>query len=391
MLSLLVSQDRFMASVWKRSNSKYLTACFRDETGRQRRITTKETNRKRAQRLAEEYEKASRTKRTLKQAQAVLDRLHEEFSGERVVRTSLRQYLADWLNGKEAETAESTMKFYRASLAKFLQFLGDRSGNPIAEITKQDVVAFRKSLITQVSAKTANHDLKALKMLFKSARRDGVITDDPTEFIEPIRSERAPKMKRPFTLPELRTVLHLASDEWRSMILFGLYSGQRLGDIATLKWNNIDLVHRELRLSTRKTDKTMILPLAEPLRKHIALLSQPGHPLSPIHPNAFDLVERQRKTGHLSNQFADLLAAAGLRPSRNHKSTGKGRGSRRDVQPLSFHSLRRTATTLLHEAGVPAAVARALIGHDSEAMHQLYVSVGREALEQAAATLPDLV
>ena len=89
MLSLLVSQDRFIASVWKRSNSKYLTACFRDETGRQRRITTKETNRKRAQRLAEEYEKASRTKRTLKQAQAVLDRLHEEFSGERVVQTKL--------------------------------------------------------------------------------------------------------------------------------------------------------------------------------------------------------------------------------------------------------------------------------------------------------------
>ncbi len=33
---------------------------------------------------------------------------------------------------------------------------------------------------------------------------------------------------------------------------------------------------------------------------------------------------------------------------------------------LNFHSLRRTATTLLHEAGVPAAVARALTWHDSE-------------------------
>ena len=92
----------------------------------------------------------------------------------------------------------------------------------------------------------------------------------------------------------------------------------------------------------------------------------------------------------VSNQFADL-AAVGLRPKSNHKSTGKGRGNRREVQPLSFHSLRRTATTLLHEAGVPAAVAQALIGHDSEAMHELYVSVGREALVHAAASLPDLV
>jgi len=52
--------------------------------------------------------------------------------------------------------------------------------------------------------------------------------------------------------------------------------------------------------------------------------------------------------------------------------------------------LRRTATTLLHEAGVPAAVAQALIGHDSKAMHELYVSVGREALEKAAAALPEI-
>jgi hypothetical protein len=52
-----------------------------------RRISTKETDRKKAQGLADEYEKASRTKRTLRQAQAVLDLLHEELSGERVVRT----------------------------------------------------------------------------------------------------------------------------------------------------------------------------------------------------------------------------------------------------------------------------------------------------------------
>jgi len=35
-------------------------------------------------------------------------------------------------------------------------------------------------------------------------------------------------------------------------------------------------------------------------------------------------------------------------------------------------------------------VAQALIGHDSKAMHELYVSVGREALEKAAAALPEI-
>jgi hypothetical protein len=32
------------------------------------------------------------------------------------------------------------------------------------------------------------------------------------------------KIKRSFTLPEFRSVLDLASDEWRSMILFDLYT-----------------------------------------------------------------------------------------------------------------------------------------------------------------------
>jgi integrase len=150
-------------------------------------------------------------------------------------------------------------------------------------------------------------------MMFKSARRDSLITEDPTEFVEPVRREQASKIKRPFTLGELRSILDLASDEWRSMILFGLYSGQRRGDVATLRWGNIDLRRNELRLSTRKTGKTMILPLAAPLRKHIKSLHFVEDPSAPIHPKAFDLVERQHKTGNLSNQFADLLASAGLR------------------------------------------------------------------------------
>jgi hypothetical protein len=56
----------------------------------------------------------------------------------------------------------------------FLQFLGKQLDDPMTRVTKQDVVAFGNSLITQSSAKTANHDLEALKTLFKlikSARR----------------------------------------------------------------------------------------------------------------------------------------------------------------------------------------------------------------------------
>ena len=52
--------------------------------------------------------------------------------------------------------------------------------------------------------------------------------------------------------------------------------------------------------------------------------------------------------------------------------------------------LRRTATTFLHEAGVPQQVVQAMIGHDSAEVHQLYVAIGADTLRKAAASLPKL-
>ena len=71
----------------------------------------------------------------------------------------------------------------------------------------------------KVAAKTANHDLKALKMLFKSARRDGVLTENSAEFVDTIR-QRATTPKRGFDIEEVRAILNVADDEWRSMVLF---------------------------------------------------------------------------------------------------------------------------------------------------------------------------
>jgi integrase len=227
-------------------------------------------------------------------------------------------------------------------------------------------------------------------MLFLSARRDGILTENPAEFVEGVRERHDSRRRRAFTIDELRVVLAVCDPEWKLMVLFGLYTGQRLSDVAGLVWSNIDLERAELRLETRKTGKRLFIPLALPLLQHLESLPSSDNPKQPLHPRAFATLQKQGRTATLSNQFTELLADAGLRPHKGHKSTGKGRDGAREQSPLSFHSLRRTATTMLHEAGIPAAVCQALIGHDSEAIHELYVAVGREALTRAAAALPVL-
>src|SRR6266446_2017606 len=103
------------------------------------------------------------------------------------------------------------------------------------------------------------------------------------------------------------------------------------------------------------------------------------------------ILEANGNASMLSRQFGELLAQVGLRASAPHQSTGKTRPSRRNLNALSLHSLRRIAATLLHEAGIAGAVAQALIGHDSEAIHEHYVNVGREALQKAAAVFPSIL
>jgi integrase len=236
-----------------------------------------------------------------------------------------------------------------------------------------------------------NHGVKFLRMVFRAAREDATIADNPAEFVRVVKAVGQRNSRRPFTLPELRALLSVADEEWKSMILFGLYSGQRLGDVARLTLANLDLQAGELRLATAKTGKRIIQPLAGPLKAHVESLPVTDDPQAPIHPRAFETVHRQGKTGGLSNQFAVLLSQAGLRGKAPHRKThGQGRGIKSSSGGLSFHCLRHTAVSLLKEAGVPAATVMELVGHDSAQMSEHYTHIGSESLRKAAEAFPDL-
>jgi integrase len=68
-----------------------------------------------------------------------------------------------------------------------------------------------------------------------------------------------------------RKAAQRVADEYEA-IRFGLCIGQRLMDIATLRWDNIDLAEGVIRLTTQKTDKSLIIPIGESLKEHISSL-----------------------------------------------------------------------------------------------------------------------
>jgi integrase len=60
----------------------------------------------------------------------------------------------------------------------------------------------------------------------------------------------------------------VADPEWQSLVRFGFYTGQRLGDLATLRRSNIDLVRGEIRFVTAKTGRRMIGHDSEAIHEH---------------------------------------------------------------------------------------------------------------------------
>jgi integrase len=176
--------------------------------------------------------------------------------------------------------------------------------------------------------------------------------------------------------------------EWRGLVLFGLYLGQRLGDLAKLTWRAVDLDTGEVAFSTRKTGRRIVLPLVQPLTDYLASLPASDNPNAFIFPR----LASAKRTASLSNQFRDILVAAGLvepRP-RGHKSTGKGRDHAREASEISFHSLRHSAVTMLKAAGVSDFIAREIVGHESAAVSRQYTHLTTDDKRAAMQRLPDV-
>jgi len=357
------------------------------------KIPAKERNRKKAEDIAGAFEEAARKKRTAAQTRRVIAGLHASITGEGLPVQSFRKFVESWLASKEPETAPATVAFYRSMWKKASEFFGKRADEDMAEIGTQDIVDFRNHEAKRLAPKSVNHGLKWMRMVFRAARLDSVIADDPTEKVKPVsmRGVEA-RSRRPLTISEIKAVLAVADEEWQSLIKFGLFTGQRLADIAGLTWANLDLQAEEMRLVQRKTGKRIILPLAGPLLAHIESLAVSDNPEMPIHPRAYGVIERTGRAGGLSAQFVDLLAQAGLRAKQAHRRThGKGSGIGNSASGISFHSLRHSAVSFLKEAGIPESVVMEWVGHDSVEISRHYTRSGKDAMVRAAKAFPSLM
>jgi integrase len=151
-----------------------------------------------------------------------------------------------------------------------------------------------------------------------------------------------------------------------------------------LTWLNIELHAGIINVLTEKTKRRQVLPLAEPLSRHLQTLAG-DNPNAPLCPNLHG-----KNASWLSKQFYDVMVKAKLAEERDHQSTGKGRDAKREKSQISFHSLRYNTTSALKSSGVSDSVAMDIVGHETVSVSRNYTKIDEEAKRAAINKLPDI-
>ena len=383
-----------MASVHKQPGKPFWYCAFTTTDSVRRFRSTKTKNKGQAEAICAAWEKAEKHGRagtlTPDKAREVLTAGLEDIflvsNCETLKTYTVRQWGKQWLESKLIENTSRTHERYAGVLERFYRFLGAKADKNIAGVTATEISTFRDKLATELSTNTANLAVKTLRVCFGAAYGNDLLTSNTAAKVKKLKLARLGS-RREFKPAEIRLLLQAAGDsEWHGMILIGLYTGQRLGDVARLRWGDVRLDTREIVFRVSKTKETLPLPMARHLIDYIESVPSTDDPSAFVFPKA----GATTKTGTLSNQFYKVMEQAGLVAERKNVETGKGHTERRAVSALSFHSLRHSTVTFLKAAGVSDAVAQAIAGHSSSAVSRIYTHLDLETLRGAVDKLPDV-
>ncbi len=179
--------------------------------------------------------------------------------------------------------------------------------------------------------------------------------------------------RTPLDGDEIRRLLQAAEDDPLAfdLIVTGLSTGLRRGDVCRLRWEQVDLERGALRLVAAKTGVSLTLPILPRLREVLerrARLRTAGCPC--VFPEAETLLRDNPGgiTWRIKKVFARAFAtpdqlARGITAAIKSVTQSQRRIGVRAASTYDFHALRTSFVTLAISGGVSLDKVRALTGH----------------------------
>lgn len=380
-----------MASVHKFPHkSKYWFGAFVGADGKRYLRSTKETNKNRALETAITWERLARGNPNEAHFRKVAADIYQTMAGKPLHFHSCGGWLASWLKSTKNSVAAGTYDKYSSTIEDFRSFLGKADEGPLAAVSPTEITAYRDELQKRgLAATTINVNVgRTINGAFEAARKLGYITVNPCAAVKPVRDNVRGAKKDIFRPEQIDALLEAAKDtSWEGMILCGLATGLRLGDIARLEWGQFDLRAGVLKLTAQKTGGTQTIPLHDNFQAWLKNQTR-GIGKAPVFPDLHG--KKSGGCSGLSATFKKLMETAGVlgtivRRGVGDRSNIEGNKARtgRQTSSLTFHSLRHTATSQMANAGIEADQRKAITGHSDDRVHDRYTHYEMETLKQA--------
>ena len=277
------------------------------------------------------------------------------------IRKPLTTFIDEWVkNEKKRGLADKTIAQMQSDLSLLVEFL-PTSNLLVYEHTNTWIKHITKT--GNLSPASVTRIIGSCRNFFKHLKMIGEVPEDTKEpFIVPNESKLSKKRNSkaqnkseswlPFSTSDVESIYCQAilSEDWAlgQLILIGAYTGARIEEICSLRKTHISLTEASFTITDSKTEA--------------------GERVIPIHDSLLPIIQELMayEDEYLipkltKSKFDDRSNAIGKRFGRLKKKLGY---SKRYV----FHSIRKTFTTQLENAGVNENVTADIIGHEKPRM-----------------------
>jgi integrase len=292
--------------------------------------------------------------------------------GERAVITFGKFVEDEYLPWCQKVNTPRTYVTKRNRLLRLVELFG---GMKLRDMTKADIKRYLATRYGATSAATkrtlrpasVNRELMTLSNVFREAWDRDYIDRNPCRGIRQLPEENT--RDRYLTVDEEQRLMTAAAPHIRPIIITGLHTGGRLGELLRLRWGDVDFNRRQVtvRAENSKNHQSRHIPMSDTL--HAVLKS---------------MAPDDAAWGAGRPVFAHSHATEGPRSIRTGFDATCVRAG---IVGVTFHTMRHTFASRLVQAGVPIFTVSRLLGHGDVKTTARYAHLGPDHGRGAVAVL----
>ena len=259
----------------------------------------------------------------------------------------IAEFVKDYLVFLENRKSENTVLIAKGVLSKFIRFLNKRSIDSIEGINVKILNQYIDWL--EVMPKTKKNHMNVISLMLNQAVVNGFLKNNPAKKVTLPKIKKS-NIHRLLDDNDLNIIFKYAS-KWFRYYKFLLFTGLRAGDVAMLRYCDIDTGKKVITTLIRKSDRIHGIPLARPLMEEI----ENNISTSPIFPELYSDNDRKRN---------DNLA----KPRKHLQKILR----QNNMVKANLHSFRVTFNCILRDKGLSINDRRQLLAHSSSETTRIY-------------------